>query len=267
MQTKKTDLVPSTGTGTGTNPSTRKKDSINDLNLQEFMGKLGYQFNDLNLLKKALTHRSYIHEPGQSELKDNERLEFLGDAVLDLIVSDMLWNYFPAEKEGPLSHRRAALVSENSLVDIGNDLGVSHFIMLGKGEKQSGGDKKPRLIASSLEAIIGAIYIDGRYENAFRVVSQFYVNKIKDQGNEENYRKDFKTRLQELIQKELLLTPTYAVQGETGPPHNRRFQVSVMYGEKLMAYGEGSSKKQAEQNAAEKAYQEFLTGLNKKDNI
>lgn len=219
----------------------------------ELQNKINYHFKDLQLLQKALTHRSFAVENGFLLGVDNERLEFLGDAVLDLVVSDLLWRTYPEEQEGPLSHRRAALVSEGSLAVIGHELGLSEVLVLGRGEKLSGGAMKPRLIASALEAIIGAVYLDGGYEAAFILVAQFFHHRVKEQGVEEDYRKDYKTRLQEIVQKELQVTPTYFLESESGPPHNRRFTVSVRIGDKSVAIGEGKSKKQAEQNAAEVA--------------
>lgn len=221
------------------------------------LNKLNYQFRDLSLLEKALTHRSYAVEIGKPAGIDNERLEFLGDAVLDLVISDLLWRAYPEEQEGPLSHRRAALVSEGSLAVVGQELGLSELLMLGKGERLSGGAMKPRLVASALEALIGAIYLDSNYEEAFRVVAQFFQQRVQTQGNEQDYRKDYKTRLQELIQKELLQTPTYELVEESGPPHDRSFKVNVRISERVLASGEGKSKKQAEQNAAQTALQEF----------
>jgi ribonuclease-3 len=215
--------------------------------------KLNYSFRDPALLQKALTHRSFAVENNHLVGVDNERLEFLGDAVLDLVVSDLLWRSYPTEQEGPLSHRRAALVSEGSLAIVGQELGLSDLLILGKGERQSGGALKPRLVASAFEALIGAIYLDSNYETVFRVVAQFFHHRVQQQGGEAEYRKDYKTRLQEVIQKELLVTPTYVIEGESGPPHDRRFRVSVRIGERAVAFGEGKSKKQAEQNAAEVA--------------
>lgn len=220
------------------------------LRLQE---KLNYKFSKEELLQKALTHRSFAVENGNLMGVDNERLEFLGDAVLDLIVSDLLWRAYPEEQEGPLSHRRAALVSEGSLAIVGHELGLSEIIILGKGERQSGGANKPRLVASAFEAIIGAIYLDSNYDTVFRVVAQFFHERVHQQGVEEDYRKDYKTRLQEAVQRDLLITPKYELEEETGPPHDRRFKVSVRINDKAVAFGEGKSKKQAEQNAAKTA--------------
>ncbi|MEY4615494.1 MAG: hypothetical protein RJB66_454 [Pseudomonadota bacterium] len=226
--------------------------------MNNLMNKINYQFKSAQLLEQALTHRSFAVEHGRSEGVDNERLEFLGDAVLDLAVSDLLWRSYPNEQEGPLSHRRAALVSEGTLAVIGQDLGLSELLILGKGERLSGGALKPRLIASALEALIGAIYLDSGYEQAFRVVAQFFHQRVQNQGTEQEYRKDYKTRLQEVVQKELLQTPTYVLESESGPPHDRTFRVSVRVVDKVLAFGEGKSKKQAEQNAAQVALEEFL---------
>lgn len=221
--------------------------------MKHLMETLNYQFNDMGLLQKALTHRSFAVENGHLTGVDNERLEFLGDAVVDLVVSDLLWRSYPNEQEGPLSHRRAALVSEGTLALVGHELRLPDLLILGKGERQSGGAMKPRLVASAFEALVGAIYLDSNYESAFRVVAQFFSQRVQGQGGEADYRKDYKTRLQEVVQRDLMLTPTYVIEGESGPPHDRRFRVSVRVGEKAVAFGEGKSKKQAEQNAAQVA--------------
>jgi ribonuclease-3 len=221
------------------------------------MDRLSYRFKDVALLQKALTHRSFAVENGHMIGVDNERLEFLGDAVLDLVVSDLLWRSYPDEQEGPLSHRRAALVSEGTLAIVAHELDLSELLILGKGERQSGGATKPRLIASALEALIGAVYLDSNYETVFRVIAQLFHQRVKEQGGEAEYRRDFKTRLQEVVQKDLLQTPTYVLEEESGPPHDRRFKVSVRFGAQAIAFGEGKSKKQAEQNAAEIALGSF----------
>lgn len=224
--------------------------------MQKVMEILNYHFKDEGLLKQALTHRSYIVENNILNGVDNERLEFLGDAVLDLIVSDLLWRAHPQEEEGPLSQRRAALVSEPLLVQIGQELGLSEFLILGKGERQSGGAHKPRLIASALEALIGAVYLDSDFNTAFKMVAQWFVPRVEKQGGADDYRKDYKARLQELIQKDQAQVPTYALEEEIGPPHDRLFKVSVRLGDQILAYGEGRSKKQAEQKAAQEVLNE-----------
>lgn len=223
----------------------------------ELMKRIQFEFKDVSLLQKALTHRSYAVEGGLPPGSDNERLEFLGDAVLDLVISALLWSSYPEEQEGPLSHRRAALVSEGILAVISKDLDLPELLKLGRGERLSGGALKPRLMASAFEALVGAIFLDGGYEAAFRVVESLFHHRVKNQGDEKEYRKDYKTRLQEVVQRDLELTPTYLVESESGPAHDRFFRVSVRFGEKVAAFGEGKSKKQAEQNAAEVALSAF----------
>ncbi len=215
--------------------------------------KLQYEFKNKDLLKKSLTHRSFSVEGGLEIGYDNERLEFLGDAVLDLIVSDLLWTAYQEEAEGPLSQRRSALVSEESLAEIALELGLSEYLILGKGEKQNGGAQKPRLLACAFEALVGAIYLDSNYEVTLKIVRQLFDPRIHNQGDESNYRRDYKTRLQELIQKETAQVPVYVLEEEIGPPHDRLFKVSVRSGDRVLASGEGKSKKQAEQKAAQEA--------------
>lgn len=221
--------------------------------MNELVTNLGYEFKDLELLKKSFTHSSYAVENGLPSGVDNERLEFLGDAVLDLVISDLLWKEYPQEEEGPLSQRRAALVSEDCLVELARELSLADHIILGKGEKQSGGAQKPRILACAFEALIGAIYIDGNFEAAYSFVKKLFEDRVKNQGSAENYRRDFKTRLQEVYQKQFSVVPNYIVESESGPPHDRLFKVSVRAGKQVLAFGEGRSKKQAEQLAAQEA--------------
>ncbi len=215
--------------------------------------KLQYDFQNKELLKKSLTHRSFAVESGLEIGADNERLEFLGDAVLDLIVSEILWYTYGEEAEGALSLRRSALVSEPTLAEIAQELNLSEYLILGKGEKLNGGAQKPRILACAFEALIGAIYLDSNYESSLKVIRNLFDSRINSQGDENNYRRDYKTRLQELIQKETSLVPVYVLEEELGPPHDRLFKVTVRSGEKILAAGEGKSKKQAEQKAAQEA--------------
>jgi ribonuclease-3 len=215
--------------------------------------KVNYCFKESKFLKEALTHKSFYIENEKKSPFYNERLEYLGDAVLDLIISDILYREYPEDEEGPLSQRRAALVSEEFLAEMALSLNLDQDLKLGKGEKQLGGHKKSRLLSCVFEAILGAVYLDGGYEAAKQVVHHLFYEKVKNLGDENNYRKDYKTRLQEEIQKMVSKTPTYIVELEQGPPHDKTFEMTVRLGDKVLGRGEGKTKKQAEQLAAQQA--------------
>lgn len=215
--------------------------------------KIGYQFKNLHFLTEALTHKSYYVESDKKSSHYNERLEYLGDAVLDLVISDILFHEFPKDEEGPLSHRRAAIVSEEYLSELALQLQLDSDLRLGKGEKQLGGQKKNRLLSCVLEAILGAVYLDGGFEEVKKVIKNLFAEKIENLGDEANYRRDYKTRLQEEIQKTVAQTPNYVVETESGPPHDKTFEISVRLGFRVLGRGQGKTKKQAEQAAAQQA--------------
>lgn len=218
----------------------------------ELEKRLGHEFKDQNLLKRALTHKSYANELKNS-LEHNEKLEFLGDAVLDLIVGEFLFLKFPQDNEGGLSKKRASIVNEDVLSEIAIAMGLSTLLLLGKGEAQTGGAMKPRLLASSLEAIVGALYLDGGFESAKTFLGREFENVVDKVCGNEDFEKDYKTRLQEIVQKSLKETPKYEVLAEEGPPHDRIFAVCVKVQDEVLAQGRGRSKKIAEQLAARSA--------------
>lgn len=225
----------------------------------EIERKLGYRFKNKDLLMRALLHKSYAHEQKISE--NNEKLEFLGDAVLDLVVGELLLEMFPQDSEGGLSKKRASIVNEEVLSEIAVRLGFSDFIKLGKGELLTGGAQKPRLLASAFEAIVGAIFLDGGFEVArvfLRREFQPAVSLFTEQALD--FERDYKTRLQELVQKTVKITPTYELVKEEGPPHDRVFTACVRIGEEVWAEGNGRSKKHAEQEAARLAIVEKFKG-------
>lgn len=228
---------------------------------EELESRLGYRFKSKADLERALTHRSYANETsnGESHATDNERLEFLGDAVLDLALSAVLMRNFPEDKEGGLSKKRASLVNEESLASIASGLGLDSLVRVGKGEARAGGTKKPRILASTLEAVFGAVFLDGGYNEAASVIEAAFGPKLEEIANAGvDYRGDFKTRLQERVQELYRATPAYTVEGEAGPDHDKVFEVSVSVGERRLALGRGRSKKAAEQDAARQAL-ELLT--------
>ena len=221
---------------------------------------LGWSFNDKTLLDKALTHRSYANENSAFSKADNEKLEFLGDAVLQLIISDLLMKEFPDHTEGQLSKLRASIVNESSLADLSRKFRVGDYLLLGKGEEASGGRKKPSLLANALESVIAAMYLDSGYEHTRSLLSIIFESFIEE-GDYDSIYYDYKTSVQE---KSMLLfkkMPYYILISETGPDHDKCFETSLFIGDRFIATGKGKSKKEAEKQAARLAT-EILSGYN-----
>jgi ribonuclease-3 len=215
----------------------------------KFEAKLDVSFKDAELLELALTHRSYAYE---NELTDtNERLEFLGDAILNLCVTDLLYARFPSYLEGDLAKLRASLVSEPALADVASDLDLGEVIKLGRGESQSGGRHKPSIKADALEAVIGAVYIDGGIRGVRKLVKRLFGWRIEATVGKE-IPKDPKTRLQEIVTRKHGILPRYRVVG-SGPDHAKRFRAEVFVNDEFCGEGDGRSKKEAEQAAAGRA--------------
>jgi ribonuclease-3 len=213
--------------------------------------QLAYVFRDSSLIETALTHRSWMNETQDSERTDNERLEFLGDAVLALVTSDLLMKHFPEQPEGELSKARAAIVNEAGLARIADALALGQWIFLGRGEEQAGGRQKRSLLANTFEALVGAIYLDGGFQAAFQVAERLMQPILADVPSAAN--KDFKSRLQELAQARLQMAPSYTVLSERGPDHAKTFEVAILIGDKEYGRAFGRSKKEAQQSAAERA--------------
>ena len=213
---------------------------------------LGHPFSDRGLLDQALRHASWCNEQTGERLEDNERLEFLGDAVLDLVVGHQLMTRYPQLREGELSVTRAQVVSETGLSEVAAQLGIGTWIKLGKGEEKSGGRAKPSILADAFEAILAAVYLDGGFEAAHQMVKRLLAQRIETVEFKGFY--DFKTRLQETAQARLKATPTYHVVQELGPDHDKRFVVAVMLNNDEWARAVGKSKKEAEQMAAAEAH-------------
>ncbi len=212
---------------------------------------LGYEFRDRSLLEQALRHASWCNEHPAERLEDNERLEFLGDAVLDLVVGHRLMTRYPQLREGELSVTRAQVVSEAGLSEVAGQLGIGAWLMLGRGEEKSGGRSKPSILADAFEAILAAVYLDGGFDAATGIVERLLAQRIETVEFKGFY--DFKTRLQETAQARLKATPTYRVVQEIGPDHDKRFVVAVTIGNDEWARAVGKSKKEAEQMAASEA--------------
>jgi ribonuclease-3 len=218
--------------------------------LHELERRLGYRFADLGLLDRALTHASRAHEEGSSGRGDNEPLEFLGDAVLGLVVTDLLHRRNPDGAEGPKSRRRARLVSAPSLARRAAELGLPELLRLGRGEEKTGGRRKSALWANAYEALIAALYLDGGFEAAHRFVRDEFAGDVKDDAIAAD---DPKSVLQELLQGQGRPLPEYHVAAEAGPSHRRLFRVECRLDDGFVSRGEGSSKKAAQQQAAERA--------------
>jgi ribonuclease-3 len=214
--------------------------------------KIGYRFKDTALLRESLTHKSFSNEQAGRDVPHNERLEFLGDAVLDLVVSHALFRAFPDLAEGELTRIRAEVVSEKGLAAIGRQLGLGASLRLGRGEDRSGGREKDSLVADALEAILGAVFCDGGFESARQIIEALCIAEIERSAR----RKagiDYKTRLQELLQARQGRPPTYALTLTEGPDHQRVYTVEVCSEGETIGCGRGRTKKAAEQEAAQEA--------------
>ena len=216
--------------------------------LCEFEELLGYRFTDLRLLQKALIHSSFAFEQAE-ECRNNETLEFLGDAVLDLTVGYLLFQHYPEMKEGELTKFRAALVNETHLAEMARTIELGRFLFLGKGEEASSGRNKSSILSCAFEAVIGAIFEDGGYDTVTECVEKFFLSSITEK-KEELLIADAKSRLQEKLQEKYNEAPQYRLDEEEGPSHQRIFRVSVVFREEVLGQGEAGSKKEAEQRAA-----------------
>lgn len=213
---------------------------------------LDYSFKNHELLLQAFRHPSYVYEKEDSGISDNQRLEFLGDAVINLAVSHLLMESFPEMREGDLSKHRAFLVSESGLYRIALMVQLGDYLLLGRGEERTNGREKPSLLSDALEALIGAIYLDGDFLSAFRVIERLFKPLVDEIGHGK-LSSDFKTELQELSQEVFQTTPDYRLVKDTGPDHDKTFYVEVNIKGGLLGKGTGKSKKEAEQNAAKEA--------------
>ena len=217
----------------------------------EIEQNLHYQFNSKGLLEEALRHSSFVNEQADPDLRDNERLEFLGDAVLNLIIGHILMQRYPELKEGDLSRTRANLVNESQLAKIARSIDLGSYIQLGKGEIQTNGSDKNSILANTFEAIIAAIYLDGGFEAAFRIIETNFLPFLNNHHPAEDHQ-DYKSKLQELAQDQQGTIPQYTVIREEGPDHDKTFWIALNVFD-IEAQGSGKSKKIAEQDAARRA--------------
>jgi len=223
-----------------------------EANVASMQEHLGFRFSDPALLRDALTHTSYVNENPEQGATDNERLEFLGDAVLDFLVAEELYRRYPAAREGELTAMRAALVQTHTLARVSSRLHLSHHLFLGRGEEASGGRERPANLCAALEAVIGATYLDHGLGEARQLVHRLLGDALASLGETKAMR-DPKSLLQEQVQARSHLTPVYRTVSESGPDHAKQFVVEVLVGDQVLGCGRGSNKQAAEQAAARAA--------------
>lgn len=222
--------------------------------ISELQQQIAFTYRDPRLLERALTHKSYANENRLTE--HNERMEFLGDSVLNLVVSELLMNALPGASEGELSRIRAAVVSEPSLAAVAREIGLGEFLLVGRGEEQTGGRDKDSLLADSLEALVASLYLDGGIDRASDFITRFFrgtIGRVRTAGGTE----DHKTGLQELCQERLKTLPEYRVVSESGPDHRKEFTVELSIRGEVCGRGTGRNKKEAEQRAANEALEKL----------
>ena len=237
-----------------TNEKEKRNVAVNQ-KFNELQEKLGITFHNRELLKQAFTHSSYVNEHRIRSFEDNERLEFLGDAVLELTISQYLFKKYPAMSEGDLTKLRAAIVCENSLVNFANELNFGEYVLLGKGEEMTGGRERPALLADVFEAFIGSLYLDQGFDVVCEFLKEIVYPKIN--AGAFSHVMDFKSQLQEVIQRDGQGPLEYQIVQEKGPAHNREFISEVLLNGELLGTGIGRSKKEAEQKAAQKALEKM----------
>lgn len=217
---------------------------------EELEKKIGYHFEDADLLRTSMTHSSYANEHAAQGPANNERLEFVGDSLLDMTISLLLYSHTPAMSEGAMTKLRAGLVCEKTLSRLASELGLGSYLLLGKGEELGGGRNRPSILADAVEALIAAIYLDGGFEPVMRFTEHRFLPLLKSAAKEST---DYKTLLQEHVQNTPGLTHSYKHTGESGPDHDKLFTAQVLINGKVSGIGTGRTKKSAQQAAAEDA--------------
>ena len=223
--------------------------------IKELESALGYRFHNVALLQNALAHSSYANERWHNSLLSNERLEFLGDSVLGMLVADYLYRNFPDRPEGELTRMRADMVCEQTLAAAANKIGIGEHLLLGHGEEQGGGRSRNSILADAMESVIAACFLDGGLGAALTVVQKFILVEVPVTRL---HNVDYKTRLQELVQQKKNQTLSYSLVGESGPDHDKQFVVEVRLNGNVVGSGSGSSKKRAEQSAAASAIEKLF---------
>jgi ribonuclease-3 len=217
-----------------------------------FESDIDIPFNDPNLLAQAFTHRSFINENKEVTIEHNERLEFLGDAVIELVATDYLFHQYPDKPEGQLTSFRSALVNTSMLSSVADSVGMNEYLLLSKGEAKDTGRARQYILANTFEAFVGALYLDQGYERTRQFLAQTLLPRVQDIVNKRLWQ-DPKSRFQELAQDAVSTTPIYDTIDESGPDHDKQFVVGVYLGDELVARGQGRSKQEAEQDAASQA--------------
>jgi ribonuclease-3 len=218
--------------------------------IKDLEAAIGYRFKNISLLQNALTHSSYANERWHNSLMSNERLEFLGDSVLGMVVAEYLYQTFPDRPEGELTRMRADMVCEKTLAAVAGRIGLGQHLMLGNGEEQGGGRSRNSILADAVESVIAASFLDGGMPAARSFIEKFILVEVPVK---KMHNADYKTALQELVQQKKNQTLTYKLVGESGPDHDKRFEVEVSLNGRVIGTGSGSSKKRAEQMAAQAA--------------
>ena len=215
--------------------------------IKDLEAAIGYRFHNITLLQNALAHSSYANERWHNSLMSNERLEFLGDSVLGMLVADHLYRNFPDRPEGELTRMRADMVCERALAQIAQRIGLGEHLLLGRGEEQSGGRGRDSILADAVESVIAACYLDGGMDAAKQFIQKFVLERVSVSAV---HNIDFKTALQERVQQKRNQTLVYTLAGESGPDHDKHFEVELSLNGQVIGRGVGSSKKRAEQDAA-----------------
>ena len=226
--------------------------------LQKVEKKIGHTFHDPDVLKLALTHSSYAYEYQQGDIEDNEVLEFLGDSVLGFVVADFICTKYSTLSEGDLSKLKSAVASTSALSEFAKKIRLDKFILLGKGEEKSGGRNKKTILAGCFEALVSAVYKDGGIQASGQFLNPLLISFFKKVNLDKFLINNYKSALQEYLQKENLLPPIYKPVRAAGPDHNKKFTVEVFSNKKILARADGNSKKEAEQKAAQKALKSLL---------
>ncbi len=224
--------------------------------VKDLESAIGYRFQNITLLQNALTHSSYANEYWHNSLKSNERLEFLGDSILGMVVAEYLYRNFPERPEGELTRMRADMVCEQALARVANRLNLGSHLLLGHGEEQTGGRERASILADAVESVIAASFLDGGMDAAKGIIDRFV---LCDVPVTQLQNADFKTALQELVQRKKNQVLSYRQTGESGPDHDKRFEVEVSLNGEVVGKGSGSSKKRAEQDAAKDALKKLNT--------
>ena len=215
--------------------------------IKDLEAAIGYHFENISLLQNALAHSSYANERWHNSLKSNERLEFLGDSILGMVTAEYLYRNYPNRLEGDLTRMRADMVCERALAKVAEQMNLGEYLLLGNGEEQGGGRSRDSILADAVESVIAACFLDGGMEPARRLIERFVLQNVPDK---KLHNADYKTALQELVQKKKDQVLTYTLVGESGPDHDKKFDVQVLLNGTVVGCGSGSSKKRAEQAAA-----------------